>query len=836
MPPDSPYGAATRKAREKRRVLDEGATAIVSRISRKGGNGTHLFMPIYRLAAVLEQAITLDPSVISSNLVAQAAESQAGADRLFTALIEMLDQHDDLDLGDYQIREEPLTEDQMTEAVAAMMTTAYSTAFAATDGSEGSLDPAGLTEAILSCSADMPNPLAPASEVTAYLSSLTGHLDNDPLECGWMGLVIDEDKKIVMRMDRSQIDMQAVQIAAKSTWVHTPTTIHFRSILKPTSRGSRESVSSAFSRGSADSEESEADEEELGTLRSRCDQLQEQVAALEETAEAQRALIADWERKLDAISTKVEKAASQNDRSASEIERLNDRVSGLQINTTATPPTSLPPCLRQFSSAQLEGFAAQIRGGDASVHLKMYEDLGADTCAALIRYANDENQDRTPPPRRGFAPLSPPPPQRQRVASSRANALALEDIVTVNVSRNSRHSRATVMSSRSIISRVTGLSFESKTGKLLGEDGHIIQRADINEGNVEAALLSAAPTLAPHLVGSELGSISKTTATSGSKTLGLTDEGEALLVETLREVVESPREVWMLRPDIEDKMGGSEQHLEMLLGADSDEASRALDFVGSSQALYLGSLDVVKECYRKCVTEQGPDKGEPLFQMILNLIIETVTLHTKTVSGALPKAYAAQHLLDCILEIGCEETYYVNTEHAAMYVRPKGCHRNQRMKLRALLLRLDADLPYESDSDEEKEWSQQEQEDWKKEAETNASIDLKQVAMRERDIKYLNGVLGTAKSKGPTQGQGPGVACLFCSQPATFKGGHKSEDCANLAAFATASGLTGKTKIYAAACEKMRTLNKVLVKELIREKLSLKKLAPALPGGSYFRP
>ena len=835
MPPqDSPYKAAQQKAREKKTMLNEGAVAIAGSISRKSENGTPLFIPIGRLAALIDQAITVDSSVISSNLVAQASKSGAGAERLLKALGEVIDQNEDLDLGDFEIMEDPLTEEQMAYAVASMMATAYSTAFAATDGSEGSLDHAGLTEAILSCPEEMPNPLAPATEVTAYLSSLTKHLESNPLDEGWMGLVINEDDKVVMQMDRSQVDMQEVQIAARSTWVHTPTTLNLKSILRPTGRNSRESVGSWGSRD--DDEEGSADGEELGTLRSRCDQLQKQVAALEEEAEVQRALIADWEKKLDAIATQVGRVASKNDRSASEIERLNDRVSSLQVNTTATPPTSLPPCLRQFSPAQLEGFTAQIRRGDASVHLKMYKDLGEDACAALIRYANDENQERLPPPRRGFASLPPPPQQRPRVASSRANAPALEELVTVTVSLNSRHSRATVMSSRSIISRVTGLSFESKTGKLLGEDGHILQRADINEGNVEAALLSAAPTLAPHLVGLELGSISKTTATSGSKMLGLTEEGEALLVETLQEVVESPREVWMLRPDIEDKMGGSEQPLEMLLGADSEEARRALDFVGSSQTLYLGSLDVVKECYRKCVTEQGPDKGEPLFQMILSLIIETVTLHTRTVSGALPKAYTAQHLLNCILDIGREETYYVNTGHATMYVRAKGRHRNQRMKFRSLLLRLDADLPYESDSDEEKEWSQQEQEDWKKEAETNATIDPKQVTMRERDIKYLNGILSTAKSKGPTQGQGPGVACLFCSQPATLKGGHKSEDCANLAAFATASGLTVKTKIYAAACEKMRTLNKVFVKELIREKLFVKKLAPALPGGSFFRP
>ena len=77
---------------------------------------------------------------------------------------------------------------------------------------------------------------------------------------------------------------------------------------------------------------------------------------------------------------------------------------------------------------------------------------------------------------------------------------------------------------------------------------------------------------------------------------------------------------------------------------------------------------------------------------------------------------------------------------------------------------------------------------------------------------------------------------VFSTQPATLKGGHKSEDCANLVAFATTNGLTGKARIYAAACEKMRKLNKVLVKELVREKFFVKKLAPALPGGSFFRP
>jgi len=398
------------------------------------------------------------------------------------------------------------------------------------------------------------------------------------------------------------------------------------------------------------------------------------------------------------------------------------------------------------------------------------------------------------------------------------------------------------MTSKAFISRVTGLSFDTKSGKILGEDGNVLQRADINEASVEAALLSAAPTLAPHLIGKEIGSITKSLTLSGSKMLSFTDEGEALLVETIREIMRTPQGVWMLRHDMEDRMGGSEQHLEMLLGVDSGEAQKALKFVTDAQALFLGSLEVVKECYQKCVTEHGSDKGEDLFQMIFGMIIETINMHTGTVSGALPKAYATQHLLSCLLNIGCEATYYVDAEHAAMHVRATNKPRNQAMKFSALMLRITADLPYASESDEEwtgtrrEDWSARDQEDWKKKAETNATIDPKQLAMHEKDITYLNGVLSSAKSKGPTHAQGSGVACLFCSQPVTVKGGHKSKDCANLVAFATASGLTGKAKIYAAACEEMGRLNRFLVKELVREKFFVKKLAPVLPGGSHFRP
>ena len=235
---------AQRRAREKKKMLDAAATAIAGSISRKGRDGVLLFIPIGRLAAVLEQAITLDPSVVSTNLVEQATKSEAGAGRLLEALGEIVDQHEDLDLGDFQISEDPLTEEQMTEAVASMMAAAYSSAFAATDESERTPDLAGLTEAVLTCPDEMPDPLATGREVVAYLRALTEHLERDPLEEGWMGLVINEDNKVVMQMDRNAIDMQAVQIAAKSTWVHTPTTIELRSNLRSNGRDSREIVDS----------------------------------------------------------------------------------------------------------------------------------------------------------------------------------------------------------------------------------------------------------------------------------------------------------------------------------------------------------------------------------------------------------------------------------------------------------------------------------------------------------------------------------------------------------------------------------------------------------------
>ena len=351
---------AQRRAREKKKMLDAAATAIAGSISRKGEDGVLLFIPIGRLAALLENSITLDPSVMSTNLVEQATKSQAGAGRLLKALGEIIDQHEDLDLGDFQISEDPLTAEQMTEAVASRMAAAYGPAFAATDGSERPLDLAGLTEAVLTCPDEMPDPLATERVVVGYLRALTEHLERDPLEEGWMGLVINEEDKVVMQMDRNEIDMQAVQIAAKSTWVHTPTTIKLRSNLRTNGRDSRESVDSFGSRGG--SEESNGDGEGLETLRYKCGQLQKQVATLEEQAEAQRAVIADWERKLATISEQVEETSRKTDRSASEIERLKDCVSGLQVNTTATLHPSLPPCLRHFSSAQLEDYATQIHG------------------------------------------------------------------------------------------------------------------------------------------------------------------------------------------------------------------------------------------------------------------------------------------------------------------------------------------------------------------------------------------------------------------------------------------------------------------------------------------
>ena len=135
----SPYRAARTAKRELKQKMTAGAAAIMGSITCKGrGDEPDLFMPILRVAALLEQAIAHDPGAISTNLVEQAAESDQGATRLLAAFETVVEQ-EEMELGTFEIREDPMTEDEMDDAIYHQMATALAASFDATDGSESSL-------------------------------------------------------------------------------------------------------------------------------------------------------------------------------------------------------------------------------------------------------------------------------------------------------------------------------------------------------------------------------------------------------------------------------------------------------------------------------------------------------------------------------------------------------------------------------------------------------------------------------------------------------------------------------------------------------------------------
>ena len=137
--------------RELKQKMTAGAAAIMGSITCKGrGDEPDLFMPILRVAALLEQAIAHDPGAISTNLVEQAAESDQGATRLLAAFETVVEQ-EEMELGTFEIREDPMTEDEMDDAIHHQMALALAASFDATDGSESSLVLGGLTEAIAAC-------------------------------------------------------------------------------------------------------------------------------------------------------------------------------------------------------------------------------------------------------------------------------------------------------------------------------------------------------------------------------------------------------------------------------------------------------------------------------------------------------------------------------------------------------------------------------------------------------------------------------------------------------------------------------------------------------------
>ena len=900
----SPHRAGIAARRERKQKMNAGAAAIMGSITRKGrGGAPSLFMPIAQVAASLEQAIAIDPDAISFSLVVQATESERGAVRLLEAFAEVADQAEAMELGDYEVREDPMTKEEMDDAISHQLALALAGSFDTTEGSESPLVIGGLTEAISACRVPMPDALAPTHQVITYLKDLVEYLDNDPLEEGWMGLVVDEVAKVCFRLQREQIDLGGLASAAAKTWAHTPSSIELTSLLlrprtRPTDEGGASETESVQPGDGDETEEDEGDQ-------ALHEKLEERHAALEARLEKKivsfkNAFSKRLEQETKTFSKRLEQETTKTSSLEEEVKELKTLVHRLQVEASGSPsPPRVPIILRKLPAAKLEEYSDQIREKDPRALFGLYDELGKDMCEALLLHVKDQEdrddrgspsggglptpQPRGPPPGprplgarrtsvtayerdrerstsvtgggfhdgRGPRPRGSPLAPRSTVGlhtSAEGEKSPVESFIRFTRGRGSRTSRLGMTTPAALICMVTGLDFDPKTGKLLDGNGQLVQRASITNGGVEIALLAAAPTIAGHLNSQDLGLITESRTTTGHKTIELVEEENSLYLKTIRGVRDDPNQVWMVQVHTEEGLGGTEQALIMLLGASSTEGQRALEFVKECQDHWLVTLGLLKECYTKCLQEEGTDKGEELFKMILTLIIDTVTLQTTPVIGALTKALATQHLIACLLGYEYADTYFVNHDHDAMAIKGLGNHQTQAAKFNVLLARINADLPYDSDTGESpgdggagggasrSAWTVKEKADWKREAEAAAHLDSKTVAAHEKSLTYLNALSGTSKSSGPAaSGSGPGVACPFCPQSSHTPGGHKAADCANLAAFATHRKLATGKALQAAHLE-MAKLNKALVATLIRDKFFVKKLAMVLPGGAHFHP
>ena len=343
----SPYRAARTAKRELKQKMTAGAAAIMGSITCKGrGDEPDLFMPILRVAALLEQAIAHDPGAISTNLVEQAAESEQGATRLLAAFETVVEQ-EEMELGTFEIREDPMTEEEMDDAIHHQMALALAASFDATDGSESSLVLGGLTEAIAACRVPMPDTLASTHQVSTYLKDLVTYLDQDPLKKGWMGLVLNENEKVCFRLQRDQIDLKDLTSAAAKTWAHTPSSIELTSLLAPKDESEAEDESEARSRDGDETDDAEEAE------------LEKSIALHEELETRDAALVAMMEKRLaslkNAFSKRLEQETAKTSSLKEEVKELKALVHRLQVDASGSPsPPSVPLILRELPAAKLE--------------------------------------------------------------------------------------------------------------------------------------------------------------------------------------------------------------------------------------------------------------------------------------------------------------------------------------------------------------------------------------------------------------------------------------------------------------------------------------------------
>ena len=921
-------GRKTAREAERARVaaIRAGAEAIRLYVRGDATRGPPLPIQTELLEGVLGNAIGTSEGLISSNLLSQAEESEAGARKLAEALKQL----DSPQLQDYDIQDEPLTHEEADEAAAHRIALALTSSYVPSDSTGASPLPIAVREAIATMTEPpIPDHRASSETLQSYLRSLIIHLKLDSLEEARSGLIIDETQEECYSINTELIDVPALSRAFQEVW---NLEISRAELLTSVTFQSEQNSEKSPSDTEDDEEDSDADdgletdEHERGfemilSALNKADMTRRYGDAVGRTHTSKLNSLDDL---LERQGQKLERLESAMSAFLTELKATNLRLKLMDRHLAALsreapgPAASLsqkPVALRPYSNQQIDNLRTQLNEshGDVLATIAIYEKLGAPVCQALLDMdgiADFDESDASTTTRNGSpgtkeraprtsaearnrwrepaesdesddpltartgglgGPRSREEPDRfrQRTRYSeedielelrphssrpdlggtpwrRATGRDIEPpqeddaigqfmkVHTFRASGEGKGAKITVKSVRNVMTTMTGLHFDTKSGALLDKNNKIITQSEIKAAVVESAILGATPALSAALQNNTLSEITDIGTVMGTPASIFKAGDTILLVNDLSKVADNPTSLWMKQDELRSNNIGVLQNLLNVLGGGQSRESRlAMGFVKEWQDDFANSFRICEGILRKCLNDQPDEaRGLELFRYIINIVINTVNQHLQTIEGALAQSLTAQYVIAKVLS-GDEDTFYLATKHPTMRINARP-GRSQGKVADIMVRRLEIGLnPYESDSDTEETpfvWNKKSCDEWKAAAMAATTTTAQANSLRNK-IKYLN---GRAKAMLPkATGVGAAAVCSFCAQSDTASGGHKSEDCENLSIYMKKGGGTGDP--FTAGCEAMGRLNKALVAKMVKAKITIAKLAPVLPGGAHFK-
>ena len=887
-----------------RAVQKEAAGVIMNHITRaEAPPGTRSRMKVKDALTLLEKTADLDPDAITTDMMLKAFSSRPGVIGLLNGLrsthvgAEGMDEELGYNLSDYQLSNDPMPDADFQTEIAQLLARAFRSTLHPSDGRECELpkiEALAETIAHILRGASIPEPHAMRKEVSGLVRKVIEGLRRDPVEQGNTALIIDEDKGVVFKVVPTRFEMSFARTQLQMEWLHVPGSADLIAILQAAS-----DVDSASDLGSGSEEE---DEEETPPRPAASYKSANQDDGGAQPAETVSA--ADFNKLSDSFkkarkqerSDKAKQLAAEAERDletrsqfegitkeiAALTQLVNAAINGSLLSPAATPP--LPISLRPFSSSQVKDFRDRVHGRTTSPKgfmdlLNEMSELSGGTEGAMAamedltemgpRDEGESREEARPPPHttRATSPAAATghtglgrasPPLAASGTQSPLEIASPDPLVRFGAVRDTPSidgsGRVVTQSSPQFFALI-GLSFDTRTGKHLNSQGQALHNSHVTLQTCETAYLLANPSITMYLQGKPIEKMVLLAAGPVGRVITFRNVSAQSIptIALLAKINATPTSLHLWIVEAKRSCAYADEPVEHLLGVGSAEGKHLIRLTTGIRDFFFRALAGVQDTLERCIHSEGKEGGTALFQRLMQIIEDTLVMHSEYTESAVSKVNVTEYALSSLFPNNGQnnKTYGIDTQCMVATQRPQNGGLSAEMKLERCMARFrlgfDAERTGLSSVGQPvlRIDSNGAQHSWFAEASKAAAVDVKAGAGRltafEQEISYVNAVSGKGPASAPKARSGKVRSCEFCPLFNTV-GGHESLLCDNFRKFLSSAQSPGgqapatEDQAYEAAWEHQKKVNATLVQTLIREKFWVETLGPILPKGRFYSP